>query len=202
MLNEFYECLLSEPPTILGLKLRPFGLGHTAILQAIESPMVTGARVPTWHEVLILLNVCSRSFEEAKAWIWKLPEWKMEDQLGDIAKKYPDADIPTVIATINRYIEIFSRPPKYKHIESGRPIKAPDTLGYVSGLIRQCRMTKSEAWNTSRAEAVWLLITCSGQDHLLITDEEDALAKRISIIPVDQIIGKSFEEAARIIQRN
>lgn len=62
--KDFLASRISPAPRILGLKLRPFSLGHWLILQRADSPFVSGS-TPEVVDVIFAVLVCSLTFEEA-----------------------------------------------------------------------------------------------------------------------------------------
>lgn len=64
MIRAFIEALIPTPYRILGLRLRPFSLGHLMILRRFDCAYVTGEET-TPGDLLLGLIVCSMTYEEA-----------------------------------------------------------------------------------------------------------------------------------------
>lgn len=70
------------PPVILGLRLRPYTLGHELLLHKVESPFVAGTEFG-FADLAIAVLICSQDFHAARRsissrwlnfflWAWKL----------------------------------------------------------------------------------------------------------------------------------
>lgn len=66
MLSNFYLAAVPEPVTLLGLKLRPYSLGHKLLLHRIESAFVCGGPV-TYTDLAASIFICAQTYHEALA---------------------------------------------------------------------------------------------------------------------------------------
>jgi hypothetical protein len=78
-----FNAIVPTPWTILGLKLKPFALGHLVLLHRLESPFITGAP-PTYADLSMAVLMCSQTFEEA---IESLSDPELDKVMADWATK-------------------------------------------------------------------------------------------------------------------
>jgi hypothetical protein len=64
MIEPFYLAAAPEPRTILGLRLRPFSLGHVILLHRVESVFVIGG-VPDFNDLALSVFICSQTYADA-----------------------------------------------------------------------------------------------------------------------------------------
>ncbi len=62
---DYYRARLPEPRTILGLKLRPFSLGHRLLLHRIESFFVGADDRLTYEDLALSVLICSLPYARA-----------------------------------------------------------------------------------------------------------------------------------------
>jgi hypothetical protein len=79
--SPWFQALMVTPPTICGVQLRPFSIGHEMILSELASPYAVGGPV-TDADLLLALQLCSRTVAECREfmaghrsglawWSWK-----------------------------------------------------------------------------------------------------------------------------------
>lgn len=66
MVQDFYLAAVPEPVTLLGLRLRPFSLGHNLLLHRIESAFVVGGKVG-YDDLAASVLICAQTYREAVA---------------------------------------------------------------------------------------------------------------------------------------
>jgi hypothetical protein len=64
MPSDYYLAAIPEPVTLLGLRLKPFSLGHVVLLHRIESSFVVGG-VPTCDDLAASVLICAQDYREA-----------------------------------------------------------------------------------------------------------------------------------------
>lgn len=121
---DFYLSALPEPVTLLGLKLRPYSLGHVLLLHRVESAFVCGGNV-TYADLALSVFICAQTYREAEASFSdpKLPRFmrKWHDKLtGDPwwrprlrRRKFAVIDLKAKSEAFAKYIEDGSRSPYY-----------------------------------------------------------------------------------------
>lgn len=60
----FYSASVPEPVTILGLRLRPFSLGHLILLHRVESAFVLDSEI-TIEDLALSVFICSQTYKGA-----------------------------------------------------------------------------------------------------------------------------------------
>lgn len=63
-MNDFYLASVPEPVTLLGLRLRPFSLGHKLLLHRVESVFVCGGEI-THVDLALSVFICALRYNEA-----------------------------------------------------------------------------------------------------------------------------------------
>jgi len=63
-MNDFYLAAIPEPVTLLGLRLRPYSLGHKILLHRVESAFVTGTSV-AFEDLALSVFICAQKFADA-----------------------------------------------------------------------------------------------------------------------------------------
>ncbi len=60
---------LCSPPTpvVMGVRLRPFSLGHSVLLEAVESPYMSDAQSVDSGDLALAVWICSHTYEDASA---------------------------------------------------------------------------------------------------------------------------------------
>ena len=174
---DFLANILAEPPTLLGLKLLPFSVGHYAILSNLQNPFITSGQQGL-HDCIMLILVCSKDYATAKSWIWNLSQADLAKESRKLAKKYPNANVGDLTAAIQVYLANFAEFPKVWHKEDSEDQTIPEFIRSVLvTLMRKCRMTESEAINCPLSRAVHYCIEANGQTDSLVSEiEQQALA--------------------------
>lgn len=63
--DDFYLAAVPEPRTILGLRLRPFSLGHVLLLHRVKSAFLVHTEgAPTYEDLALSVLICSQTYEE------------------------------------------------------------------------------------------------------------------------------------------
>jgi hypothetical protein len=183
MRADFYDALLAEPATVLGRRLRPLCVGHVALLEAIESPVISGK--PCYlADLLIAVGICERTFAEGREWLGTLnSQARFFKKWG---KKVSPLSYQEAMRLFDDYLASGHKTPPLKH-ESAMPSKFPNTLCLVAGLMRYCRFTEDQAWNTPFALASWYILSAAGADDSIQSEAEQkvrAFLKQRAMQPV------------------
>ncbi len=65
---DYYLARIPEPTTLLGLKLRPFSLGHLLLLHRIKSFFAGEDDRLTYEDLALSVLICSQTYEQAIAY--------------------------------------------------------------------------------------------------------------------------------------
>lgn len=149
---DFASALLSPPqPVCIGVRLRPFSLGHKLLLQDMDSAFVTG-RFPGHEDLIAAACVCAHTWEEnLRLRESRLRRWLLLKTWGLLAGKF---DIIAATATLLYYVrssDYFPEtepPPRNSCRELSSPYEARLYL-----LLRGLGFSESEAMNMPLAAA-------------------------------------------------
>lgn len=86
--NSIFEAALPQPYRVLGIKLKPFCLGHYLLLRRHGCAFVADEQARATREDLIFaVLVCSQSFDEFQSWIndGKVSAWEQCKELARFA---------------------------------------------------------------------------------------------------------------------
>ena len=180
--NSIFAAALPEPYRILGLKLRPFSLGHYVILSRHGSAFVAEQEGRATREDLIFaVLVCSMSFEEFNEWIDSGPlPWRQKalavfrfitsrSSLAELllalrrsAAEYHVArwgrqvgvfDLAEKAALFKRYVDEHSALPKYWEEKESKPSGGHWSQAVFLTLTGELGFTATQAWNMGLREA-------------------------------------------------
>lgn len=182
MLPEFASLL--ETPTFkaFGIALAPLSLGHVFLLESIQSPLITNTAKAEISDLLLLVLVCSRPYQEASKTL-KDPELatRIESMAQTWAKTLSKTTtIEEQAKTIEAYLlHYLQAPPRWGG--SGSRLKTPWQLYLITQLQKELGITEQEAWSMpcNKAFGYYAAIAEGYGDKELMTDEE---AKRVSEI--------------------
>lgn len=116
--------LFAEAPRVVGVKLRPFSLGHSLLLDAVGSPFVRGG-LPTDADFAMVLMLCSVSFDKGREWVSKgrvpLRFRMVAFWLAVASRAYGDRQY----TKLTEYLENYSTTPERWSPDSGAGGKMP-----------------------------------------------------------------------------
>jgi len=179
MLNEFHEALIAEPQTLYGRPLRRFSLGHAVLLHAIDSPFRVDG-VLSAYECFKAVGICSRTFEDARLWLFKLSRQDCKKEFKQWFKQNHKGSVDAIVEQLNEYFTAFLQYPKFwEPDDTSKQPKLPTELLLATALMKQLHFTESQAWNCPYGLAVWYVTAASGNDKMVVSDEEDRIAERL-----------------------
>ena len=186
MIEPFYLAAIPEPRTILGLRLRPFSLGHIILLQRLESAFVCGG-IPDYGDLALTVLICASTYEEGIA---HLDNPDLRDELGRWSKQLTGADKwsvrlgfrkPTKIdiaekaKALSDYISEGSKIPNYQFNPSDFvEISCPSAQIVKVTLMKEMKFTENEILNRSWALCLWDFVTLKAiSGSLKMVDNND-----------------------------
>lgn len=162
MESEFVKALLSPPqPVIIGVRMRPFTLGHSALLHQIDSAFVNGT-FPHFAELLAAALICAHTWEENRRmgrirrlltmWVW-----------GRLAGKF---DVPNATIAMFQHIRSGDEYPETEPPEKPEAVRelAAPPVTRIYTFLRASGFSESEAWNMPLNAANWM--------HASVMEEE------------------------------
>lgn len=192
MIDAFYLAAVPEPWTILGLKLRPFSLGHIILLHRIESAFVT-AGIPTYDDLALSVFICSRTYEEALAAFDDkglgrfMSAWARALTGGDKWavrwgwRKGKVIDLASNCRDFANYISAHSKIPSYDFNPADfSQMDCPEVQLVKVRLMREMHFTESELLNRCWALCLWDYVTLQASEGkvkmIAAQAKEDALS--------------------------
>lgn len=158
--REWAEAAFPPDVTVLKLRLRPYSCGHELTLSQAGSPFLTGAREPTFLDLMLAVLVCSQTFAEGRKILQQRSGGGMAVSLwGLLARRTRDK-----FAEETKFIDYLTRgtwsPPTAKTIGRGisyRELKAPRVWRLVPFLCRHAGLSEAQAWDypVARANALY-----------------------------------------------
>jgi len=145
---------LIEPLNILLKKMQDLTVGHVYLLEALESPFLTGADVDM-ADLVTAVMVCSKPFDEARKFLM-LPESK----LFKICSRWgfwcriKRVDIPDAIEQMRDYISEYTNMPEMWEDPDSKPQASslPRSVKIVWCLMS--KMSEREAWDCQFSRAL------------------------------------------------
>ena len=190
-MNDFYLAAVPEPVTLLGLRLRPYSLGHHLLLHRVESAFVTGGNVH-YEDLAISVFICAQpyaaalsSFNDAtlprfmRRWHRKLTGdvwWRRALRL-----KVRPVDLKEKTAAFSKYIDDGSRVPYYDVPADRVGANQIETVHAVQlALMAKTNLTESELLDRPWGRCLFDYIGLQAmEDKCTIRDKsavDDALA--------------------------
>lgn len=169
MQDVFRNAVYHREPVVLRRQLLPLCLGHCYILLAAESPVVTGGRVDL-KALAFAVGVCSRTFEDAQAWI------KSDTLVADCiawGKQYEQDNPAKDLAAFAEYKAEFDKFPN-RFSKSRSPCHHPWPLLVAVALAPA--YSESRSWNMPLPLALSYWSVLLGDDGLISDDELAAIA--------------------------
>ncbi len=140
---EFLAAAVPTPHVCLGLKLRPFCLGHRLLLERIGSPFVASVEASaTVPDLLIAVALCSQTFEDGEQFLadsnstCQISKWERK-----ISRRYwffpRKVDFGIAVSIFRDYLEAGLQQPKIwihegRRIETGAPWQQRLKLGLMA----------------------------------------------------------------------
>jgi hypothetical protein len=161
---EFVRALLSSPqPKIIGVRMKPYALGHSVLLTEIDSAFVAG-RFPTFEELIAAAFICAHSWEENQTLLRsRLKRWATLKVWGTLAGKF---DIPSATISMLQHIrsgDVYPDTEPPEHPENVRELSSP-AIARTYLFLRASGFSESEAWNMPCNVANWLHASKAEED--------------------------------------
>lgn len=156
MESQFVRAIL-EPsqPVIIGVRMKPYSLGHSVILSQIDSGFTAG-RFPTFEDLIAAAFVCAHSWEENNR-LLRSPfrRWLRLKLWGALAGRF---DIVAATVSMLQYVtagDVYPDTEPPKDPEAVRELAAPHSAR-IYLFLRSSGFSESAAWNMPCNVANWL----------------------------------------------
>lgn len=151
MIAAYLTAAIPEPYRILGLRLKPFSLGHYLLLRRFGCAFVSDREEQATHEDLIIgVLICSMKFDEFLEFI---EDPDSEKELASWGAKAYDCDLLDRIQLFKRYLSEGSKVPQVWFEEEGDASGAHWSQYVLLSLTGNLGYTHEEAINLPLAKA-------------------------------------------------
>lgn len=166
----FKRALFHREPVVLKRQLLPLCCGHVMTLMVAENAYVTPGEIPTLLSLALAVGICSRTHEDAEAWI------KSDNLLEDTkrwGRKCRKLDFTMEGARFEQYLRDFSIfPARWSKSRNPQPTRHPWPLLVATSIMPI--VGESRAWNMPlpKAVSIWSAMDELDGDTSLKTDWE------------------------------
>jgi len=171
MQQVFKNALYHREPKVLECQLRPLCCGHLFILMAADNPYVVLSEIkPTLIHLAFAVGICSRTFDEATAWM------KSEDIIDDVkawGKRCRKNNFRLQGIIFEKYLRDFSAfPVRWSQARNPEPTQHPWPLLIATSIMPL--VGEERAWNMPlpMAASIWSASKELSGDRNLKTDWE------------------------------
>jgi hypothetical protein len=175
----YFRAAIPEPFRILGLKLKPFSLGHYFNLKRFDSAFVAEEqREATREELIFAVLVCSMGHEEFIEFIEKPGAFRTITKWG---RKCGIFDLPSKLELFKTYLSEGTKQPQFWIEEDdGNQSGSHWSQAVLSVLMGQGGYTRKEVLSAPLAQAFADFYKLAENNGLirLMTEEEIAEAER------------------------
>jgi hypothetical protein len=194
--KSYFDSAFPEPWQILGVRLRPFSLGHYLKLRQFNSPFVSDDPAPAAvGDLLLGILVCSMSSNPDTSgdefWEWwnrpptfnpiarlfrKTEMTPAEREIYKWGKKIKSFDVPEKITLFAEYVSRHSQVPSYWILKQNESSSGAHWAhGTIAGLCSQCGYSQSEAYNVPMGKALFdFLKACEDSGSIKLFTEEQS----------------------------
>lgn len=156
---------------ILGRSVYPFCLKYRVRLMAIESPLITGASVPTPLDLLAAVKICA---EEPIGELSK-EELRLVKNLNERPGKFmTECERFSEYCLVDCWPKFWDNPQGKKG--SAEDVGIPWPLAVVASLIKN-GVEEKRAWEMPECQAIWLnaaWAAANGSESKILTTDEEA----------------------------
>jgi len=177
--KNYFNGIIGAEIKVCGYRLANLSLWHLAILEAIESPILTGENAGA-REMLVLLKITQAQYPETPCL-----EPRFKDALWILRMERNPMLAMREVKKLRDWFEVqMSSPVLYKSLKKDK-IKehsSPQILSLVCSLVHKSNCSFEQAWNMRSAEARWYEISLAEQEgaELNISYENEEEEQQIS----------------------
>lgn len=190
---DYCKAARSEPPVCIGLRVRPYSLGHDITLRAYNSSVLS--HNPIYSDFILAVFICSRTWGEWSGWkdSWKLPLWLKV--WGRCAGRF---DIPAEWKKFEAYLIEGRQCPEVNVPDQSREMSGAWESRLKMFIIQKLRFTYEQAMDYPLALA-WQDYCADGEESGKVSIMSEADKASVEFIGSDrqrQLV-KEAEEAGR-----
>jgi hypothetical protein len=199
--DDFYSAAIPEPATVMGLRLKPFSLGHVILLGRVRSSFVTEGEQTSLHDLALSVLICALEFKEGLEIFnnKELPKFfvKWHNKLAGISfltqaklRKPKPIDYASHAKAFGEYVQRGSRVPQYSYNPTDfKQMECPSVQIVKTTLMRDMHFREAELMDRPWGLCLWDFVTLralAGQVAMVDGDAikqaqevADAMAKRM-----------------------
>lgn len=167
----FYEAVIPDPFTVLGVRLRPLSLGHLLILRKIGSAFFDPDAKPNLGELGVAVTICSKTYEDGLAFLddpqamEKLTRWgkRITNQTGAkgwFRRLYKPVNVIEAFEFFSKYLDEGLKSPSYTYeADKSKEINITNEQLVKVILLKNTNLTESEILNRPWSMCVWDMLT-------------------------------------------
>ena len=168
-MRAFNSTIVPDTHEVLGIKLRPFSLGHYILLEKNNCALLLGGPA-TVIDFAIAVVVCSNTFEE---FLEAQRNGEVQKHTKRLAKVCNEIDLEKESRFVANYIEEGLLGPSYWFKEHGKGLSTPLPQIIRCQLHKNTNLTESEIMNRPFAMNLWDIVTLGEMDGNLSLKTED-----------------------------
>jgi len=186
MERNFLTALIPDPAWCLGVRLKPFSLGHLVLLRRIGSPFVSPAQKQVeLGDLILAVILCADKFEAGVEYLGTLDHASAADKetLEEWGAKAAKLDLNEEVTAFMAYIRAADVMPQYFHSAQGetQQIGSPFWQVVYLNLHKLTNLIDTEIWNQPLGKTYCDYIAIREQEQVLrIKTEEDEQVEQMA----------------------
>lgn len=174
-MRSFHDTIVPDTYEVLGIRLRPFSLGHYILLEKNACALLLGGPA-TVLDFAVSVVVCSSAFEE---FLEAQASGQVEKHTKKLAKVCREIDLEKESQFMRDYLEDGLQGPSYWFKDKGKKLETPLVQVIRMQLHSKTNLTESEIMNRPFAMNLWDIVTLGEIEGTLnLKTEADDEAKK------------------------
>jgi len=201
--SNFLTALIPDPAWCLGVRLRPFSLGHLVLLRRVESPFVSReAKAVELGDLILAVILCADTFAAGVEFLGDMatPSEATQKTLEEWGAKAAKLDLNEEVTEFMRYIRAADTMPAYFTQSGGesQAIGSPFWQIVYLNLHKLTNLIDTEIWNQPLGKTYCDYIAIREQEQVLrVKSDEDAEMDRIAREHYAKVAAAEEETASR-----
>jgi hypothetical protein len=199
--EDFYSAVIQEPTTVMGLRLRPFSLGHVILLGRVKSSFVTEGETLSLHDLALSVLICAQTYADGlklfsdrnlskffTRWHSKLRGESWVTRIG--WRKPVEIDYAQKARELSDYIQKGSKVPDYSYQPADfKEMNCPSVQIVKVTLMRDMGFTEAELMDRPWALCLWDFVTLRAlAGHVRMIDGEEIKEAQAAADRLDKLI--------------
>jgi hypothetical protein len=181
--EQYCRAALPDPVTVLGLRLRPFCVGHAILLQRLGNPFWASGQATADHLVVAAM-ICSGTYEDGMALLTEGPGFLMRCRLAGVRAllRVSPERFQVRASLLASYVrDSTSAGPDLWEEDTEDPRRSTGMQPLVSTYLAmmRCGLTSSEALNLPLGQALWTVAAdaCARGRARFVSDRDREMAE-------------------------